>query len=80
MTRDFREELEDVRDAINQCIRLARQLLDPDSDQKMVFRKYVESQLADDRVRRALLEEALDQDSPQRASSCCARPSMRCAR
>ncbi|HET9450921.1 MAG TPA: hypothetical protein VFO83_08575 [Aggregicoccus sp.] len=65
VTRDFREELEDVRDAINQCIRLARQLLDPDSDQKMVFRKYVESQLADDRVRRALLEEALDQDSPQ---------------
>ncbi|MBF5042565.1 hypothetical protein FGE12_09150 [Aggregicoccus sp. 17bor-14] len=65
VTRDFREELADVRDAINHCIRLARQLLDPDSDQKMVFRKYVESQLADDRVRRALLEEALDQDSPQ---------------
>lgn len=63
--RDFREELLDVKDALEHAIRLARQLLDPDSDQKMVFRKYVESQLADDRARRELLEDALDQDSPQ---------------
>ncbi len=65
VTRDFHEELEDVRDAIHRAIRLARRLLDPDSDSKMVFRKYVETQLADDRIRRAFLEEELDQDTPQ---------------
>ncbi|MFZ5468584.1 MAG: hypothetical protein ACOZIN_04025 [Myxococcota bacterium] len=65
VTRDFHEELVDVRDAIDQAIRLARALLDPDADQKMVFRKYVETQLADDRARRLLVEDALDQDSPQ---------------
>ncbi|MBI3185014.1 MAG: hypothetical protein HYZ28_22975 [Myxococcales bacterium] len=65
VTRDFREELSDVRDAIDCAIRIARQLLDPDSDQKMVFRRYLESQLADDRERRLLIEEELDQDSPQ---------------
>ncbi|MHB8878574.1 MAG: hypothetical protein ACYC8T_33160, partial [Myxococcaceae bacterium] len=65
VTRSFHEELVDVHDAIDQSIRLARQLLDQDSDQKMVFRKYVESQLADDRVRRELIESELDQDSPQ---------------
>lgn len=65
VTRDFRDELVDVRDAVNQAIRAARQLLDPDSDQRMVFRRYIESTLADDRARRAILEEELDQDSPQ---------------
>jgi hypothetical protein len=65
VTRDFHEELEDVRDAIHRAIRIARRLLDPDSDSKMVFRKYVETQLADDRVRRAFLEQELDQETPQ---------------
>lgn len=63
--RDFHAELEDVRDAIDAAIRLARVLLDPHSDQKMIFRRYVESQLADDRARRDLIEEELDQDTPQ---------------
>lgn len=64
VTRDFHEELVDVRDAMDRAIRVARHLQDPDSDQKMVFRKYVETQLADDRVRRALIEEELDQETP----------------
>ncbi|MFP2908021.1 hypothetical protein ACLESD_23820 [Pyxidicoccus sp. 3LFB2] len=64
VTRDFHEELADVRDAMDRAIRVARHLQDPDSDQKMVFRKYVETQLADDRVRRALIEEQLDQETP----------------
>lgn len=65
VTRDFREEMEDVRDAIHRAIRIARRLLDPSSDSRMVFRKYVETQLADDRVRRAFLEKDLDQETPQ---------------
>jgi hypothetical protein len=65
VTRDFREELLHVRDAMEEAIRVARQLLDQDADQRMVFRRYIESTLADDRARRALLEEELDQDSPQ---------------
>jgi hypothetical protein len=65
VTRDFHEELEDVRDAIHRAIRIARRLLDPDSDSKRVFRKYVETQLADDRVRRAFIEQELDQETPQ---------------
>ncbi|WP_224246353.1 hypothetical protein [Hyalangium gracile] len=65
VTRDFHEELEDVRDAIHRAIRIGRRLLDPDSDSKRVFRKYVETQLADDRVRRAFIEEELDQETPQ---------------
>jgi len=65
VTRSFHEELVDVRDAIDQAIRLARQLLDQDSDQKLVFRKYVESRLADDRARRELVDAGLDQASPQ---------------
>jgi hypothetical protein len=65
VTRDFHDELTDVRDAIDSAIRIARALLDHDSDQKMQFRKYVETQLADDRARRMLLEDELDQDSPQ---------------
>jgi hypothetical protein len=64
VTRDFHEELADVRDAMDRAIRVARHLQDPDSDQKMVFRKYVETQLADDRIRRALIEEELDQETP----------------
>ncbi|MFL5349581.1 MAG: hypothetical protein ACJ8AT_32700 [Hyalangium sp.] len=65
VTRDFHEELEDVRDAIHRAIRIARRLLDPDSDSKRVFRKYVETQLTDDRVRRAFIEQELDQETPQ---------------
>jgi hypothetical protein len=62
--RDFSPELSDVRDAIDRAIRVARQLLDPEEDQRRVFRRYVESQLADDRARLALLEEQLQEDSP----------------
>ena len=64
VTRDFHGELVDVRDAMDRALRVARHLQDPDSDQKMVFRKYVETQLADDRIRRALIEEELDQETP----------------
>lgn len=64
VTRDFHEELVDVRDAMERAVRVARHLQDPDSDPKMVFRKYVETQLADDRVRRLLIEEELDQETP----------------
>lgn len=65
VTRDFHDELVDVRDAVNGAIKAARQLLDPDSDQRMVFRRYIESTLADDGARRMLLDEELDQDTPQ---------------
>ena len=68
VTRNFAEELVDVRDALEQAIRLARRLLDPDSEGKLQFRRYVESQLmADDRARRELLEQELEQDTPQEA-------------
>ncbi|HZA51558.1 MAG TPA: hypothetical protein VE549_12515 [Myxococcaceae bacterium] len=65
VTRNFRDELGQVRDAVNEAIRAARQLLDPDSDQRMVFRRYIESTVADDRARRMLAEENLGQDTPQ---------------
>ncbi|HEX4622576.1 MAG TPA: hypothetical protein VH208_13525, partial [Myxococcaceae bacterium] len=65
VVRDFHDEMYDVRDALNEGIRIARRLLDPDSDQKMQFRHYVESQLADDRVRRAMLDDELEQGTPQ---------------
>ncbi len=65
VTRDFREELKDVRATLSQAIRLARHLMDPGSDQKLQFRRYVETQLADDRVRRSRFEDELDQETPQ---------------
>jgi hypothetical protein len=65
VTRDFREELKDVRATLSQAIRLARHLLDPGSDQKLQFRRYVETQLADDRTRRSRIEGELDQETPQ---------------
>lgn len=64
VTHDFHSELEDIRDALQQAIRLARKLQDPDSDQKLVFRKYVETQLANDHVRRAFIEKDLNPDTP----------------
>lgn len=65
VTRDFREELKDLRATLSQAIRLARHLLDPDSDQKLQFRRYVETQLADDRMHRSRIEGELAQGSPQ---------------
>jgi hypothetical protein len=65
VTRDFSEELRDVRDALGQGIKLARRLLDPGDDQRMLFRRYVQDQLVDDRARRALLDEELEEDTPQ---------------
>jgi hypothetical protein len=65
VSRDFREELKDVRATLSQAIRLARHLLDPDSDQKLQFRRYVETQLADDNTRRSRIEGELDQETPQ---------------
>ena len=65
VTRDFREELKDVRATLSQAIRLARHLLDPDSTQKLQFRRYVETQLADDRMRRSRIEGELVQETPQ---------------
>lgn len=67
VTRNFAAELADVRDALDRAIRLGRHLLDPDLDQKMVFRRYVESLMADDRARREMLEEELDQSTPAAA-------------
>lgn len=65
VTRDFSDELRDVRDAVGQAIKLARRLLDPGDDQRMLFRRYVQEQLVDDRARRALLDEELEEDTPQ---------------
>ncbi|HZX42707.1 MAG TPA: hypothetical protein VFE93_12780, partial [Myxococcaceae bacterium] len=65
VTRDFSDELRDVRDALGQAIKLARRLLDPGDDQRMMFRRYVQEQLVDDRARRALLDEELEEDTPQ---------------
>ncbi len=65
VTRDFGEELRDLRDAMHQAIRLARRLLDPGHEQRFVFRHYLGSQAVDDRVRRALLEDELEQQTPQ---------------
>jgi hypothetical protein len=65
VTRDFSEELRDVRDALGQAIKLARRLLDPGDDQRMMFRRYVQEQLVDDRARRALVDEELEEDTPQ---------------
>ncbi|MFY0524117.1 hypothetical protein ACN28I_13415 [Archangium gephyra] len=39
--------------------------MDPDSDQKLQFRRYVETQLADDNTRRSRIEGELDQETPQ---------------
>jgi hypothetical protein len=64
VVRDFHEELYDVRDALNEGIRVARRLLAPGADQKLVFRRYLESQLVDDRFRRELLDDELSQESP----------------
>jgi hypothetical protein len=64
LTRDFAEGLRDLRDAMSQAIRLARALLDPGHEQKLVFRRYLGSQAVDDRVRRALLEDEVEQQTP----------------
>jgi hypothetical protein len=64
VTRDFSEALRDVRDAMRQAIRLARRLLDPGHEQKLMFRRYLGSQAVDDRVRRALLEDEVEQQTP----------------
>ncbi|MGI5862681.1 MAG: hypothetical protein ACOX6T_11570 [Myxococcales bacterium] len=63
--RNFMDELRSVRDAINRAIKLARFLLDPPSDRRLMFRKYVESQILDERVRRELAEAELEQGTPQ---------------
>jgi hypothetical protein len=64
VSRDFSDELRDLRDAMHQAIRLARRLLDPGHEQRLVFRHYLGSQAVDDRVRRALLEDELEQQTP----------------
>jgi hypothetical protein len=63
-THDFSEGLRDLRDAMAQAIRLARALLEPGHEQKLVFRRYLGSQAVDDRVRRALLEDEVEQQTP----------------
>ncbi len=65
VARDFTEELKCVRDAANRCAVLSRRLLDPPADQRLQFRKYLESRVADDRVRHDLIEQELDQATPQ---------------
>jgi hypothetical protein len=63
-TVNFAESLLDLRDAMSQAIRLARRLLDPGHEQKLVFRRYLGSRAVDDRVRRALLEDEVEQQTP----------------
>ncbi|HUB08341.1 MAG TPA: hypothetical protein VMB50_15140 [Myxococcales bacterium] len=63
--RDFRGELRAVRDAIARTVHLTQFLLDPPSDRNLVFRKYLESQIVDDRARGQLLEQQLTQETPQ---------------
>jgi hypothetical protein len=65
VSRDFMDELRAVRDALNRAVKLARFLLDPPSDRRLVFRKYLESKVADDRVRREIIEAELEQGTPQ---------------
>jgi hypothetical protein len=65
MERDFREELRTVRDGVDRAIHLTQFLLDANADRNLVFRKYVETQLADDRTRGRLLEQQLTQETPQ---------------
>ena len=62
---ELRPMLLDVREALEGALGLSRRLLDPDSDQKFVFRRFVESQLTDDRQRCLLLEEELAQETPE---------------
>lgn len=65
LTRDFREELTAVRETVGRAVQLTQLLLDPPSNRNLVFRKYLESQLADDRTRGRLLEQQLSQETPQ---------------
>lgn len=65
MGRDFRGELRAVRDAVGRTVHLTQFLLDPPSDRNLVFRKYLESQIVDDRARGELLEQQLTQETPQ---------------
>ncbi len=63
--RDFRGELRAVRETIARTVHLTQFLLDPPSDRNLVFRKYLESQIVDDRARGQLLEQQLTQETPQ---------------
>ena len=65
LARDFRAELRVVRDGLSRAIQLTKLLLDPPTDRAFVFRRFVESRLVDDRARGRLLEEALEQNTPQ---------------
>jgi hypothetical protein len=65
MSREYREEMRTARDAIHRAVQLTQLLLDPPSNRNLVFRKYLESQLADDRARGKLLEQSLTQETPQ---------------
>ena len=63
--RELAQRLGVSRATLSQAIRLARHLLDPDSTQKLQFRRYVETQLSDDRMRRSRIEGEQDQETPQ---------------
>ncbi len=65
VARDFADELRSVRDATSRAVKLARFLLDPPSDRRLIFRKYLESKIVDDRVRREIMETELEQGTPQ---------------
>jgi hypothetical protein len=65
LNRDFGEELAAVREAVARAVQLTQLLLDPPSNRNLVFRKFLESQLADDRSRGKLLEQQLSQETPQ---------------
>ncbi len=65
IARDFSGELRVVRDALSRAIALTKLLLDPPTDRSFVFRRFVEARLADDRARGKLLEESLEQGTPQ---------------
>ncbi len=65
LNRDFTEELAAVREAVARAVQLTQLLLDPPSNRNLVFRKFLETQLADDRTRGKLLEQQLSQETPQ---------------
>jgi hypothetical protein len=65
INRDFGEELLAVREAVARAVQLTQLLLDPPSNRNLVFRKFLETQLADDRSRGKLLEQQLSQETPQ---------------
>jgi len=63
--RDFRDELRAARDAIHRSIHLARRLTLQKHEQQLLFRRFVEGALADDRERAQLGAALREQRTPE---------------